>query len=163
MAEYVHKLKVGARLQQPGEEPLDGFLSLAPTMRFREGPETLLERLNALDRVIPFHLRADQAVLLVNRVEIAWVAAGPGVGPERICPASYRVTREERVRLRLRDGTDLEGLLRMEMPEWYNRASDFMNADEDFFPLVTDAGIVLVNKRHVASTRLFETSPAPAA
>jgi hypothetical protein len=161
MAEYVNKLKVAAEVSQPNEEPAEGLFSLAPTMRFRAGPETLLERLNAPDRVLPFQRRSDDSVVLYNRLEIAWVAAGAGVSSEQICPGTFHVTREEKVQIRLRDGGELEGLLRMEMPEHYNRASDFMNAEEDFFPLVTSRGIVLVNKRHVASMRLFESSPAP--
>lgn len=163
MAQYVQKLKIATRLGQPGEEPIEGFISLAPNARFRDGPETLLEHLNADHRVIPFHRRDDDAVLLINRLEIAWVAAGATVEPERVCPRPFHVTREERVRVRLRDGSEIEGLLRMEMPEWHNRASDFMNGEEDFFPLATREGVVLINKRHVANTRLFESSPAPAA
>ena len=32
---------------------------------------------------------------------------------------------------------------------------------EHFFPLVTDRGVLLINKLAVLSTRLYETSPHP--
>jgi hypothetical protein len=49
----------------------------------------------------------------------------------------------------------------MELPETLNRASDFLNGEEDFFPLVTKQGIVLLNKHRVLYTRVYESSPLP--
>jgi hypothetical protein len=49
----------------------------------------------------------------------------------------------------------------MELPEMLNRASDFLNGEEDFFPLVTNHGIVLLNKQRVLYTRAYESSPLP--
>lgn len=161
MAEYVDKLRVVALVSEPGEEAVEGVFALNPQAQFHDGPETLLERLNSTDRVIPFQRSEDDAVLLLNRLEIEWVLPAPNESKELICPQTYRVTREEHIRVRLRSGEALEGLLRMELPEWFNRASDFLNGPEHFFPLVTERGVVLVNKLCVLSTRLFETSPEP--
>ena len=163
MAEYVHKIRAAAWMSEHGEEAIEGFFALAPQAQFHDGPETLLERLNSSDRVIPFERREDESVLLLNRLEIEWVQPAPNMPQELISPANYRVTREERVRLRLKSGETMTGLLRMELPEWFNRASDFLNSPEHFFPLVTETGMVLVNKLCVLSTRLFEASPEPVA
>jgi hypothetical protein len=121
---------------------------------------TLLERLNALDRVIPVHLE-DSEVLLLNRQEILWVKPGPDVDDDWVAPPAYQVTREERVVLDLGDSASLDGVLRMELPQEFNRVSDFMNGPEDFLPLATGEGLVLVNKQHVRATRLFRASPLP--
>ena len=161
MAEYIRKLRVAAHVSQAGEEPLEGFFSLAPRAEFHEGPETLLERLNAPDRVVPFERDSDEAVVLLNRLEIEWVLPGPNARADLLCPRTFRVTREERVCVQLGGGEALDGLLRMELPEYFNRASDFLNGPEHFFPLVTERGIVLVNKLAVLNTRLYETSPRP--
>jgi hypothetical protein len=161
LAEYVHKLRAVAWVSEQGEEEALGYFALTPHAQFHTGPETLLERLNSSDRVIPFHLHEHDGVLLLNRLEIQWVMPVETVPAELVCPQTYQVTREERVRLRLRSGETLEGLLRMELPEWFNRASDFLNSPEHFFPLVTERGVVLVNKLCVSSTRLYEASPEP--
>jgi len=161
MPEYVEKIRVAVKLCMSGQEPMGGQLSLSPSAQFHAGPETLLERLNAHDRVIPFHRSEDDAVLLVSRIDIDWVAPGRGVDAELVCPRTYIVTREERVRVCLQGGEEIDGLLRMELPEMLNRASDFLNAADDFFPIATKKGVCLVNKLRVSSTRVYESSPAP--
>jgi len=158
--EYVEKIRVAVRIPQSGLEPARGLIALAPLAELHAGPETLLERLNARDRWLPFE-REDGVVLLLARHELAWVAPARDVERSLVCPRTWRVTREERVCLRLDGGEELEGLLQMELPEFANRASDFLNGDEDYFTLLTDHGIVLVNKRSVRTVRLFEASPAP--
>ena len=161
MPEYIPKLKAAVVLCQVGQEQLEGSVSLAAQTRFHDGPETILERLNSRDRILPFHRKRDGAVLLLSRLELEWVAAGRGVERDLVCPRTYQVTREERVRVRFTSGNEMEGLLQMELPETLNRASDFLNGEEDFVPLVTPQGIVLLNKHRVLYTRVYESSPLP--
>lgn len=161
MPEYISKLRAAVVVCQVGQEQMEGSLSLSPQAEFHHGPETILERLNASDRILPFHRREDGAVLLLTRLELEWVAAGRGVASELVCPRNYQVTREERVQVRFTSGNEVVGLLRMELPEMLNRASDFLNGEEDFFPLVTNHGIVLLNKQRVLYTRAYESSPLP--
>jgi hypothetical protein len=161
MPEYVNKFRAAVVICQVGQEQMEGSLSLAPQAEFHPGPETLLERLNTRDRVLPFHRREDGAVLLLSRLELEWVASGRGVARDLVCPPTYRVTREERVRVCFTSGQEIEGLLQMELPETLNRASDFMNGEEDFFPLVTPQGIYILNKQRVLYARVFESSPRP--
>lgn len=161
MPEYVHKFRAAVVVCQVGQEQMEGSLSLAPQAEFHHGPETLLERLNTRDRILPFHRREDGAVLLLSRLELEWVAAGRGVERDLVCPPTYLVTREERVLVRFTSGHEIEGLLQMELPETLNRASDFLNGEEDFFPLVTPQGISILNKHRVLYARVYESSPRP--
>ena len=51
----------------------------------------------------------------------------------------------------------------MELPEDLNRASDFLNGDGDFYPLMTRDGTVLINKTRVIDVQVFQESPLPVA
>ncbi|OGF14567.1 MAG: hypothetical protein A2W00_07515 [Candidatus Eisenbacteria bacterium RBG_16_71_46] len=161
MPQYIEKIRVPVRIAQPGQSPVEGFLSLASQDEFHSGPETILDLVNLSLRVFPFIREEDGAVLLVTRVNVDWVQPGPGVQREMVCPPNYLVTREERVQVLFRDGRLVDGLIQMELPEDLNRASDFLNGVEDFFVLVTDLGPLVVNKNHVLETRVFESSPMP--
>jgi hypothetical protein len=161
MARYIEKLQAAVRVSQPGEEPVDGWLSLSPQAQFHDGPETLLDLLNSAVRVIPLVRGAGQPVLLLTRLSLDWVMPAPDVTAERVGPRTYRVTREERVEVRFVDGRRIEGLVQMELPEDLNRASDFLNGAEDFFTLLTPFGILLVNKASVRETLVYQSSPRP--
>ena len=65
--------------------------------------------------------------------------------------------------MRLDDGTMLDGVIQMELPEDLNRASDFLNGEGDFFPLVTLDGTVLINKSRMIDMQVFQESPLPVA
>ncbi len=161
MPEFIEKIRTLVRYARPRESEAHGVMSLASATRTHDGPETILERLNAPDRVIPFETPDGRAVTLVSRLDLAWVAPRPGTDPKLIGPGTFLVTRQEQVRVRLEDGTQLEGVLQMELPEGLNRVSDFMNAPEDFFPLATADGTYLVNKSRVRDIVLFAASPKP--
>ncbi len=160
MAQLVEKIQARVRVSRGEAEPLDGSVSLAPIARSHAGPQSLLELLNAPSRVIPIQCEADGLVLLLMRANVVWVAA-PGLDPELVCPPTYRVSREERVRLVFTDRSRVEGLIPMELPEDLNRTSDFLNQASDFFPLVTANGTLLVNKLCVRETLVYEDSPPP--
>ena len=156
--QFIEKLRVAVRLVLLAEEPTAGSLSLAPHSERHAGPETLLERLNDRVRVMPF-LRADDALMLVTREHIEWVMPSAVVGPELVRPQAFAFTREERVRVRLLSGAHFDGVLSMEMPHEYNRASDFLNEEDDFFVLTTPSGTVLVNKARVVDIRVYGVGP----
>lgn len=162
MARYVHKLQASVLLSRPDEEALEGYLSLSPRAESHDGPETLLDLLNSSARFIPFVPADGGPVLLLARLQLDWIMPGPEVPADVVRPSTYLVTREERVGLRFTDGRRIEGLIQMELPEELNRASDFLNGPGDFFPLLTDFGILLLNKATVRETEVFESSPAPA-
>ena len=161
MPEHIEKIRVTVRVSRPGEPVMEGALSLSPHSEFHAGTETLLELLDPPAGFIPFQRTADDAVLLLSRPDIQWVMAGPGVDPEQVRPRTFRFTREERVRVRLRDGEELDGLLQMELPENVNRVSDYLNGPERFFPLTTRKGVFLIHKAAVREIRLYDSSPLP--
>jgi hypothetical protein len=163
MPDYVDKLRVIVRILRPGEAPIDGVLSLLAHSALHAGPESLLELLDKQGGFLPFERMADDAVLLLSRSHIQWVMAGPGVDPDLIRPLTGRSTREERVRICLRDGEAMDGTLHMDLPENRNRASDYLNGPEGFCPLVTRQGTFLVNKAAVREVYLFDASPLPLA
>jgi hypothetical protein len=163
MPEYVAKIRTLVSYARPGEAPVHGVMCLAGSAPLHDGPETILERLNSFERVIPFESPDGSGVTLATRTDILWVAPRPGTDPKLVGPGTFLVTRQEDVSVRLDGGETLEGVLQMELPEGFNRVSDFLNGPEDFFPLATPDGTYLVNKLRVRDVQLFRASPKPAA
>jgi hypothetical protein len=71
------------------------------------------------------------------------------VEPRLVRPATYRATSQELVRVHMAGGESFEGVLAIEMPDETNRASDYLNGDDLFFPLRMPGGTRLVNKLRV--------------
>ena len=161
MSGYVHKHRAPVRVCLPGQDPIDGLFSLNPQSPLHDGPETILELLNSPVRVIPFIMGEQGSVLLLTRLNVDWTVAGHGVDPALVCPRTYAVTREETVHVTFSDGRSIDGLLQMELPQGMNRASDFLNGVEEFFPMRTRIGIVIVNKARVRDVRVTQVSPRP--
>ncbi|NOT33525.1 MAG: hypothetical protein HOP12_05060 [Candidatus Eisenbacteria bacterium] len=161
MPDFVSKIRVPVRVSRANEPPLDAVICLAPSAPVHSGPETILERLNAPDRVVPLEPVQGDAIMLVSRHDLEWVAPRPGVDLKLIGPATFRVTHQERVHVRMCSGERLEGVIQMELPDGYNRVSDFLNESDDFFPFATADGVMLVNKFAVREVALFEPSPLP--
>jgi len=161
MPEYVEKLRVAVRISRTGQPPVDGQLSLAPDSALHGGPETLLELLDPAHGFLPFERAVDDAIVLLAREDILWVMAGPNVDVELVRPQVFRYTREERVRVSLRSGEDIDGLIQMELPQNLNRVSDYLNGPERYFPLATRRGTFLIHKAAVREIFLFEASPLP--
>jgi hypothetical protein len=161
MPAFIEKIRVPVRISEASRTPAVGFLSLSPSSQAHDGPETLLDLLNSNLRILPFHRHEDGAMLLVTRMNIAYVTVGSEVDSSLVRPRTFQVTHEERVLVEFEDGVRLEGNIQMELPEHLNRISDFLNLEDDYFPLVSRQGTALVNKSKVRVTRVFAKSPAP--
>ncbi len=161
MIRFVDKIRVPVRLARIGAPPEPGFLALAPKAELHEGPETLLERLNDEAQVVPFQLPGSDAVLLVMSPHIEWVEADASVDPALVRPTWFRATREEDVQVRLANGEAFDGVLSIEMPDERNRASDYLNVNDAFFPLRMRNGTRLVNKRRVVDVLVRGVTPLP--
>ena len=157
----VEKLMVPAKVMMPGPEQILGTFSLMPVSPSHLGPEALLDLLNAPTRMLPFIRWSDGTTLLLRRLAIDWVEVDGGIDPAWVRPRTFLVTREEHVQVRLIDGRLIEGRVSMELPDDMNRVSDFLNLPEEFFPLATRTGSVIVNKARIWGVRLFESSPRP--
>jgi hypothetical protein len=163
MPEYIDKIRVAVRVSRPGEPVMDGELSLNPTTPHHEGPETLLDLLNAPAHLLPLQRQADDATLLVCSTDVQWVMASPGVAPDLVRHHPIRFAREERLRVRVRGGDEIEGLLQMELHPHLNRVSDYLNEPEPFFALATRQGTYLIQKASIREIVLFDSSPVPIA
>jgi len=146
MSRIVEKLRVPVRLSLIGCAPVEGCLFLGPRAELHGGPESLADRLNARTRVVPFQRSEADPIVLVVRSHIQWVLAGHEVAPQLVRAAYFKHTSEERVRVRLLGGASFEGMLAFEMPHEFNRVSDFLNRDEDFFALQAEQGMLLIHK-----------------
>ena len=146
------KYRMPVQLSIAGGPAITGWVSMSRHSEFRSGPQTLLERLNERVRVVP--VVEGETTHLVTRALIEWAEPAPGVDAALVGPSAFAVTREERAHVRLRSGEVLEGLIEMEMPQGYNRTSDFINGENDFFPLGCGERTLLVNKRRVRDVRL---------
>lgn len=156
---FVEKRRVAVRVSQISQDPLDGHMCLAGSIGGSGGAETLLGLLNSPLRVIPFIVEGDGNVILLTRLNVEWVMAGDRVEPEMIYPSGYSVGREEPVEIQFLNGASIDGLIQMEVTEHRSRTSDFLNGDDDFYPVLTRVGTLLVNKSRVRETRLATISP----
>jgi hypothetical protein len=131
--------------------PVAGWLSLSRSSDPSERPQTLLERLNEPVSVVP--VTHGDVTHLVNRTLIEWAEPAPGVDAALIGPPA-NVTGEEHASVWLRSGRKLDGIIAMDMPEGYNRTSDFINSQDEFFVLRCRDRTLLVNKRRVRELRI---------
>lgn len=161
-ASFIEKLRVAVQISISSGPALTGGMAVLPVSEHHVGPETLLDRLNASQRMFPLEGSAEGGVVLINPLDVEVVRPAEGTPPILICTASYGTTREERVRVRMMSGVEIEGVVRFELPEGLNRVSDYMNCLEDFFALDAHDGVCLVNKRLMSTIRLFHGSPKPA-
>jgi hypothetical protein len=155
MPAYVRKLQVPVRLSQPNLAPRDGSFQLYPTVGRENRPETMLELLNSERSVIPFILEEDATVLLLTRMNIDWVAIGPGVESRLIVPPDNPITHEQRVELRFIDESRVDAGLRWNQDQEAVRLSDFLNATEEFLAARTGFGTLIVNKGRIREMRII--------
>jgi hypothetical protein len=146
-----YKYRLPVTLSVADGPPVAGWLSLARSAENRNAPQTLLERLNEPVSVLPV-VHSD-ITHLVNRMLIEWAEPIPGVDPALIGPP-YVMTHQEHACVWLRSGRKLFGTIAMEMPEGFNRTSDFINSRDDFFVLRCTERTLLVNKRRVRDVRI---------
>jgi hypothetical protein len=138
-----------------------GSLFLAPAHPYHEGPETLLELLNSRVRVLPFIHAEDGGTIMIARTAITWVQPDPVVDNALVRREGIMISREEEVEVELVDGYFARGLIQMELPEDYTRLSDFLNGDDEFFPLLLEEGTaVLLGKAAVRLVRAYQPSPS---
>lgn len=163
MSQSVQKIRVPVHLTRVGAPPLAGLISLFPKAELHDGPETLLECLNASPKILPFEVTEEDVVLLITRDHIEWVQPDPTVEPRLVRPTPYTPTHEELVQVHMAGGKILEGIISMEMPNEFNRPSDYLNGADHFFPLRMQLGTRLLNKACVVAVRVRVARSVPRA
>ncbi len=149
----IQMVRVPVRIAQAGGPARDG--SLALRFEIEPGrPQTLIELLNQPRLMLPF-FEADDSVALLNRLTLEWVAASPGFEAHRILPPHRSITRRQQVELRFASGPPLAGTIQWEASKEHLRVSDVLNGPDEFFALLSDTGVRIVNRQRVFEARLI--------
>ena len=163
MSKHVQKVRVPVRLSQPNLDPRDGSFLLLPRLESEDRPETIVDLLNSSLTVIPFIVGEDDAVLLVMRANIDWVAVGDGVPPALIHPPGARGHRQQRVQLRFVDESRVDAVIEWSDEHGGVRLSDFLNSGDPFVAVRTGFGTLLVNKLRIRETLIVSEASSAAA
>jgi hypothetical protein len=128
---------------------IEGDLHLQPRTAYHASPETPLEMLNRDDHFFPMTL-AHGEVVLVGKAQVTTVAfdGSPVEDPER-----QSIARVLELEITMAGGRELRGIAASELPPNRSRASDFLNAPEAFFALVTPEATICVNRAHIRAAR----------
>jgi len=110
------------------------------------GPEQLLERLNNSDRFLPMKDPSGTVRLMAKAGIAALVCARE---PDELAALRELLPTPAPVRVRMRDGSELEGELLLLLPGERHRVLDFLNAPERFFLLAHPTGASFVNKEWI--------------
>lgn len=157
MNHVVPKREVPIRIRLTSGETRTGSVFLDFIDVIHRGAQTLLDKLNADAEWLP--IRTGPRVEIFNRARIVLVEPGEGMDQALVRRDTSSVVRRESVSVKLPD-LALEGLIAMDLPDEFSRASDFLNFPERFFALETIEGPVLVAKRHIWSLVPHESPPA---
>ena len=161
MTHVVPKREALVKIHLAGGEVRVGAMFLDYIDVIHRGAQTLLDKLNGDATWFP--MRDGSGVGIVNRRRVVLVEPGQGLDPALVRRDNAAVFRREMVTLRLADDRTIEGRIAMDLPDEFSRVSDYLNFPEDFFPLETDRGPVLVSKEHVMCLLTHERPPsAPA-
>lgn len=129
------------------EATFEGSLFLHLTAESHDGPETVLDRLNTPDRFLVLSVADDSPVVLLNKAQIIRVDVPSEAGPPEAAAPAMNV---EQVRVRLINGEQLDGIIRVDGPEGQHRLSGLLNAQPAFLPLQGPARLHLLQKRFIS-------------
>jgi len=160
VSHVIPKRDVAVRIRFDTGDEQSGRVFLDFIDVIHRGEQTLLDKFN--DDYHWFPLRRDDGSMhIVNRDRIVLVEPGDDLPSGLVRKESGGAFRRESVAVAFADdGENLEGQIAMDLPDEFCRASDFLNFPQDFFPLETPDGPVLVAKRHVTALRVLEAPPA---
>jgi len=127
----------------------EGTLFLHLSAESHDGPETVLDRLNTPNRFMVLGVADDGPVVILNKAQIIRVDLPIEVGRKEAGEA-IPVADVESVRVRLINGEQLDGTIRVEGPVGRQRLSDFLNMPDAFLPLQGSAHLHLLQKRFIS-------------
>ena len=136
-----------------------GSLFVDPASPRHGGPQTVLEKLNGPEAFLVLQVGSGETVEIIQKRHVVRVTPLPEVFMELVFVPDGLVTRQESVVLTLSNGTSMQGRIWMGLPHDRSRLSDFLNAGEEFFPLLIPGGIHLV--RTDAVFKALPGDPAP--
>ena len=116
------------------------------------GPETLEEFLNSARRFFPIKRKSGHSALIRRRAVVhVRVASDSPVLSRREAATMPAI---DLVRVRMDNGSELDGVLLHIDRVGHERLSDTFNEPADFFALEVQNGVIYVNKHHVVSLSL---------
>ncbi len=126
----------------------EGTLSLHLNAEKHQGAETVLDRLNDPNLFLPLRVPGDLHVVFLNKIHIVRVDVpheeGASADPEDMAETDIQP-----IKVRLIDGDQLEGSVRIDGPSGRRRLSDFLNTQPAFLPLVGPERVHLLHKRFI--------------
>lgn len=127
----------------------EATLSLHLNAENHQGAETVLDRLNDPNLFLPLRVSGDLSVVFLNKIQIVRVdisheEAAP-VDPEHVAESNIQP-----IQVRLINGEQLQGTVRIDGPRGRRRLSDFLNTQPAFLPLVGPELLHLLHKRFIA-------------
>jgi hypothetical protein len=137
--------RIPVRLPSGPDGPVEAVLFLAPPDP--RGSQGLLGRLNDPDSFVPASM--DGKIKLLAKSSLAMFACLEPL--EELSELEEFQASSANMRVRLRGGAVVTGLVRLLLPGDRKRPLDFLNLPERFFPLVTESGTVVVNKDWIES------------
>jgi hypothetical protein len=132
----------------------EGSLFLHLTAESHDGPETVMDRLNTPDRFLVLSVADDSPVVFLNKAQIIRVDVPSAAGPPDAAEAAMEV---EHVRVRLINGEELDGTVRVDGPVGRHRLSGLLNAQSAFLLLQGQARLHLLQKRFISRIILRES------
>jgi len=144
--------RIPVRLPAGPDGPVEAVLFLAPPDP--RGSQGLLGRLNDPDAFVPASI--DGRIKLLAKSSIAMFACLEPL--EELSELEELQASSAVMRVRLRGGAMVAGLVRLLLPGDHRRPLDFLNLPERFFPLVTESGTVVVNKDWIESVEPSDAS-----
>lgn len=127
----------------------EGTLSLHLNAEKHQGSETVLDRLNDPNLFLPLRVPGDHPVVFLNKIRIVRVDVSHEEGGT-VDPEHADETNIQPIKVRLIDGEQLEGIVRIDGPSGRRRLSDFLNDQSAFLPLVGPEMLHLLHKRYIA-------------
>jgi hypothetical protein len=126
----------------------EATLSLHLNAEKHEGAETVLDRLNDSNLFLPLRVSGDLPVVLLNKIQIVRVDVSREEGTP-VDPVHMAETNIESIKVRLINGEQLQGTVRIDGPRGRRRLSDFLNSQHAFLPLVGPELLHLLHKRFI--------------
>ena len=127
----------------------EGTMPLHLNAEKHQGAETVLDRLNDPNLFLPLRVPGDHPVVFLNKIQLVRVDVPHEEGAP-VDPEHADGTNIQPIKVRLIDGEQLEGTVRIDGPSGRRRLSDFLNAQPAFLPLVGPEMVHLLHKRYIA-------------
>ena len=136
-----------------------GALFVDPASPRHGGPQTILERLNGPEPFVVLEVGDAGQIEIFQKRHILRVTPLADTPMDHVFVPDGLVTRQEDLTITLVNGSTMHGRIWMGLPHDRSRLSDFLNAGEEFFPLLIPGGIHLVRTDAVA--KAVPLAPAP--